>query len=209
SAAVSAMWDQTANLGRRTHVAFQWNGERLQLFLNGRQCPGRELARGTFDRLGPFLLKQVAMSRSTPLILGNHPTDEWDLVGDKSRAFGGTIDAFRLSRGARYQDDFEPETLAPDEATVVLYDFAEGEGEVLHDRSGNGHDAKIIGARWQPAPSDTPPLPGLVARPAEIDGVRRWQIDTRWPRAQLCVQRYSPDGKSYAIGSEDGFLRIL
>lgn len=209
SAAVSAVWDRTANLGRRTHVAFQWNGEHLQLFLNGRLCPGRELARGTFDRLGPFLRKQVAMSRSTPLILGNHPTDKWDLVHDKSHAFGGTIDAFRLSRGARYQDDFEPETLAPDEATEVLYDFAEGEGEVLHDRSGNGHDAKIIAARWRPAPPDTPPLPGLVAQPAEIDGVRRWQIDTRWPRAQLCVQRYSPDGKSYAIGSEDGSLRIL
>jgi|GEM_PF-1216885 len=209
SAEVSTMRGHTVSFDHRTHFAAQWDGERLQLFLNGRLCPGQEFARGTFDRLKSFLIEQLAMLRSAPLLLGNHPADDWEQVGDRSHAFGGTIDGFRISRGVRYQKSFEPPSLTADETTVLLYDFSEGEGDVLHDRSGNGYDGKIIGAAWQPAPAATSPLPGLVGRPAELEGVRRWQIDTRWPRAELCIQQYSPDGKAYAVGSEDGYLRIL
>ena len=31
---------------------------------------------------------------------------------------------------------------------MALYHFDEGSGDVLHDSSGNGHDGKIVGAKW-------------------------------------------------------------
>ena len=31
---------------------------------------------------------------------------------------------------------------------MALYHFDEGSGDVLQDSSGNGHDGKIVGAKW-------------------------------------------------------------
>lgn len=39
-------------------------------------------------------------------------------------------------------------TFAADSKLAVSYTFAEGEGEVLHDDSGNNHHGKIVGATW-------------------------------------------------------------
>jgi len=40
--------------------------------------------------------------------------------------------------------------IAADDANnlVAHYTFNEGSGDVLHDRSGNGHDRKIVGSQW-------------------------------------------------------------
>ncbi len=206
---VSTMRGGTVAFNHRTHIALQWNGKRLQLFLNGRLCPGQALGRGKFDHLTDFIRKRLAANRSAPMVLGNHLIDDWEQEGQAGQAFGGTIDAFRFSRGARYHSAFEPQTLKPDENTVLLYDFSEGDGEILHDRSGNKHHGRIVGARWLPAPPETARLPGIVARPAELNGIRRWQVETRWPRAQLSIQQFSPDGKLFALGSQDGYIRIF
>jgi len=37
---------------------------------------------------------------------------------------------------------------AAEEGLVAHWDFNEGQGDVLHDRSGNGNDGKIHGAKW-------------------------------------------------------------
>ncbi len=63
--------------------------------------------------------------------------------------FVGMIDEVRVSRVARYREDFVPQTrFNIDEETTALYHFVEGSGDVLKDISGNGHDDKIIGATW-------------------------------------------------------------
>ena len=41
-----------------------------------------------------------------------------------------------------------------EEGLVAYYPFDEGAGAVLHDRSGNGNDGKILGAKWGKAGSD-------------------------------------------------------
>ncbi|MEZ6066911.1 MAG: hypothetical protein R3B90_14685 [Planctomycetaceae bacterium] len=76
--------------------------------------------------------------------MGGEPTE-------RDRGWTGTLHAFKLSRGTHVPATIGvPDTFAVDADTVALYDFTEGSGDVLHDRSGNGHDGKITGATWSP-----------------------------------------------------------
>lgn len=147
---VTSRWPGTALYDRRTHVAGQWNGEQLELFINGRRAPGlpsyRNLASGD---AGENLTKALQSATTGQLTLGRR--------GVGKSVIGGLLDRFRLSRGIRYSNDFEPTDFRADERTVVLYDFHEGAGEVLHDVSGNGHDAGIVGAEWIAGVSDRRP----------------------------------------------------
>jgi formylglycine-generating enzyme required for sulfatase activity/serine/threonine protein kinase/WD40 repeat protein len=56
---------------------------------------------------------------------------------------------------------------------------------------------------------DGPVLGGLIDTPRTIPGVKRWNVDTAWPRGQIQDIRHSPDGKWVALGCEDGHVRIL
>jgi hypothetical protein len=68
--------------------------------------------------------------------------------------FQGTIDAVRVSTNARYAKDFVPEERLPaDKDTLVLYRFDEGQGDVLHDASGNNYHCRIRGAQWVRLPA--------------------------------------------------------
>ena len=79
--------------------------------------------------------------------------------------FHGLIDEVRISNIARYTDDFTPQKrFEPDEHTMALYHFDEGEGDVLHDSSGNKHHGKIVGAKWVKV--DGSPITGRAAEPA-------------------------------------------
>lgn len=49
-------------------------------------------------------------------------------------------------------------------------------------------------------------LPGLLDRPAVIPGVKRWNVDTVWPRGGIVKIAYSPDGKW--LGVLDAHLHI-
>jgi len=69
--------------------------------------------------------------------------------GTERQLFQGRIDQVRISRVARYNDNFAPITsVTSDDSTLALYNFDEGTGDVLKDASGNGHDGKIVGATW-------------------------------------------------------------
>ena len=69
--------------------------------------------------------------------------------GSERQFFQGRIDQVRISRVARYDDNFAPITsLTSDDSTLALYNFDEGMGDVLKDASGNGHHGKIVGATW-------------------------------------------------------------
>lgn len=63
--------------------------------------------------------------------------------------FDGWIDAVHISRVARYSAEFTPPaTFTPDENSIALYRFDEGQGDVLKDSSGNKLHGKIVGAKW-------------------------------------------------------------
>ena len=67
----------------------------------------------------------------------------------QGKVFHGWMDEVRISSVARYDADFTPaRRFKPDEDTLALYHFDEGEGDVLKDASGNGHHGKIVGAKW-------------------------------------------------------------
>ena len=55
---------------------------------------------------------------------------------------------------------------------------------------------------------DSPVLPGLIERPRLLPGVKRWNVDTGWPRSWISVVRWSPDGEWIAAAMTDGHVRI-
>ncbi|HCS55070.1 MAG TPA: hypothetical protein DIW81_26390, partial [Planctomycetaceae bacterium] len=201
----------TARLDTRIHFAMQWNGEHLELFINGHPVPGPEITdAASFPSLKDWLTVTLKLANGESSFLGS-----WE--GDAQ--FGGEIDSFRLSRGARYQQadqpeeqpvPFKPQELIVDEQTLILYDFHEGEGNVLHDLSGNDYHGTITPETiWVPAPPEVKMLPGLVAEPPDEENILRTQVITRWPQAEPCHHTFSPDGKLYAIGSRDGLVRLF
>jgi formylglycine-generating enzyme required for sulfatase activity/tetratricopeptide (TPR) repeat protein len=110
---------------RPCHIAMVLNGKVQRLFVNG-------ILQGT------QLLEEPNLG-TVPLKLN----------GGLYGIFDGVTDELRVSRTARYQDDFLPTAyLSNDDHTVALYHFDEGTGSVVHDASGNGHDGKIVGAEW-------------------------------------------------------------
>ncbi|MEZ6125943.1 MAG: SUMF1/EgtB/PvdO family nonheme iron enzyme [Planctomycetaceae bacterium] len=69
--------------------------------------------------------------------------------GSGRRFFQGVIDQLKISRVAKYSQNFEVTSdFTSDEQTLALYRFEENEGELLKDLSGNGHDGRIVGAKW-------------------------------------------------------------
>ncbi len=84
--------------------------------------------------------------------------------GSGRKFFQGMIDQLRISRVARYSQNFELTTeFKRDDQTLALYRFDEDQGEVLKDHSGNGHDGKIKGAKWV-NPVSTKSTDAAVAR---------------------------------------------
>ncbi len=67
--------------------------------------------------------------------------------------FAGIIEQVRISKGARYRENFIPaREFAKDEQTLALYQFREGQGTVLNDTSGNTHHGTILEAKWVKLP---------------------------------------------------------
>jgi hypothetical protein len=59
-----------------------------------------------------------------------------------------------------------------------------------------------------PPKTESPPtddiLPGVVARPARIPGIGRWQVETAVPRSRITAIAWSPDGQLLACGTGGG-----
>ena len=132
-----------AEVGRNRHYAVQSDGEEVVLFIDG-------------HRIARHSAEFAERDWSTFYMGRSYPPDL------KKRQFLGTIDEVRISNIARYTKDFTPQRrFEPDEHTIALYHFDEGEGDVLHDSSGNGHHGKIVGAKWVKA--DGSPITGRTA----------------------------------------------
>ncbi len=60
---------------------------------------------------------------------------------------------------------------------------------------------------WVPGPAGDV-LPGIVSRPANLPGIKRWQVETIRPRTNVFTVSWSPDGQLVACGTLGGQVRI-
>lgn len=108
--------------GQRTHVAAVRTGKNASIFINGK-------------------LVHREAELDTPL----NPSDDGLTIG----GLEAVVDEARVSRIARYKENFTPETrFTPDADTLGLWHFDEGIGIIANDDSGNGHHARLIQAKW-------------------------------------------------------------
>ncbi len=114
-------------LSKTVHVACVWDGQKVRIFLNGKNS-------------GCAAERKALAWEDAGFFIG----------GLKDAYFlHGTLDEVRISNMARYTKDFTPaKRHETDEHTLALYHFDEGSGDVLKDSSGNGHHGKIVGATW-------------------------------------------------------------
>ncbi|WP_158261340.1 MULTISPECIES: LamG-like jellyroll fold domain-containing protein [Pirellulaceae] len=103
----------------------------FSLFVNGKKS-------GEIELSGTYTFNDLNF------VLGASPVDGTAI----DFPFRGIIHRVRFSDIARYDQNHTPAELVPDEHTIALYRFDEGQGSVLSDSSGNGHHGKIVGARW-------------------------------------------------------------
>ncbi len=118
----------------RIHLAGTFDGERVEIYVDGRKVD-----------VNAHQARYEGYSPDTGFRIGAETLQS----GDPIHPFHGIIDEVRISSVVRYTEDFPPAgRFEPDEHTLALYHFDEGEGGILRDASGNGHDGRIIGATW-------------------------------------------------------------
>ena len=127
-------------LGEVGHIAVVWDMENLQLFVNGAEAK----LKATVETrpLAEFLIQALPLNK---FIAGLGARGQPNL---SAVPFQGKMYGFRISNTARYTQPFQPSSLENDPDTELLYQFKDGSGDTLKDSSGNGHDGKIIGAKW-------------------------------------------------------------
>ena len=119
--------DSKVEFGKRTNIAVTYKGNVAQIYVNGHK-------KGEMNFNGSII-----------------HTDEFITIGNRYKGppIKGSIDEVRFSNIARYTEDFTPtDHFQTDKNTLALYHFDEGSGDILKDASGNGHDGKIVGAKW-------------------------------------------------------------
>ena len=123
---------------RLAHLAAVYDGKlQISLYLDGKLGRPRKLPGKIIPAEGPFWIGAFWAPKNKNGI---------------AAPFNGTIAEVRISKVVRYDADFTPQTrLEPDADTVLLYHLDEGTGDVAHDASGHGYDAKIVAAHWLPA----------------------------------------------------------
>ena len=98
----------------------------------------------------------MLLARADQLTNAYRPSDQPFTIGANPQGqdafsdfFQGLVDEVRISKVARYDQDFTPaRRFAPDADTIALFHCDEGSREELRDASGNGHHGKIVGATW-------------------------------------------------------------
>jgi hypothetical protein len=125
--------DKPAKIGERIHFAGVYDGRMVRVYING------ILQKAVEQMSGPH------KPSLQPFLIGEDPTS----TGRPEHPFQGTIHSVRISNVARYNRNFAvPKGFGADKSTVALWKMDEGEGQILKDSSGNGHHARINGAKW-------------------------------------------------------------
>jgi formylglycine-generating enzyme required for sulfatase activity len=155
----------------RQHRALSFDGRYLNYYING-VWQGQRFAEP----------HEGLQWRMTALHIG--------CDGEQRSRFQGVIDQVRISRVARYSQNFPPVTnLSSDDTTLAMYDFRKGRGDTLRDVSGNGHDGKIVGAEWvrraiEPLPLEPKKNPPSSATPppaiAPFDAAQAKKHQEEW-----------------------------
>ncbi len=140
-------------VNRRIHIANVSDGSRATLYVDG-------VPSTVQPKSGP----RQASERGAYIGMASAPMKDGSLIDP----FSGVIDEIRISKTARYYKAFTPAPrFQSDSDTVALYHFDEGTGDILRDASGNGHDGKIVGAKWMRA--DATPLLAQTLNPTRVD----------------------------------------
>lgn len=118
----SAISKEKVEWGKLTHIAAVFDVNRLILYVDGqRVASSKRFNNFNYAPSGCYLR------------LGSDMNDKGD------HFFSGVVDQFRVSRGIRYSEEFNPrKTLAVDDQTLVCYDFDDAHGNVVRDRSKYG-----------------------------------------------------------------------
>ncbi|WP_166826574.1 protein kinase domain-containing protein [Thalassoroseus pseudoceratinae] len=128
---------EPAQIGVRYHIAGAWDGQRLDLYVNGQRVETGSMGYRMPDTRGGLFIGGVPPDLLPP--------------GENDRFFEGRIEAVRISQGTRYTAAFEPPAqLTSDDLTLALYQFEEGEGDTALDASGNNHEATLQNVEWSP-----------------------------------------------------------
>lgn len=158
---------------KRTFVAAVYDRGKITLFVDGRRMdsPTKAFQDGKItDVAGPVELTKHGQAGTTIGVI------EPRQVLNKLRyafPFQGQIHRVRISNVARYTEDFTPpKRFEPDEHTLALYHFDEGQGDVLKDSSGNGHHGKIVGATWVNLNADREAAEWLLSKGGEFDLIK-------------------------------------
>ena len=113
------------------HIACVWDvSDSMRMFINGKQV----------EDIEPNEADEVCM----PVFGGEQMfaigCGALDLLDQRYETFRGMIDEVRFSMIARYTEDFElaTEPFEPDQYTLALWHFDEGEGDIAADVTGNG-----------------------------------------------------------------------
>lgn len=126
--------DTVVRFGQRVHLAVVYDGMTVRLFVDGQQQ--QMTASGAFAS-GDHKLTSLPSYFSAVSL--DSPT----------KGFYGVIDAAHVTLSAKYQGNFTPaDEIVADEGTEILLPLDDGQGEIVHDRSGHGHDGTLVGARW-------------------------------------------------------------
>lgn len=117
---------------KAVHFAGVYDGGEIRFYIDGK-LEGREA------------VPNPTPSSTLPLVIGAVPQSG----GRPKEYFFGNIDEVRVSKSARYFDDFQPDRLHhADGDTRALFHFDEGAGQIAVDASGNGLHGRIVDARW-------------------------------------------------------------
>jgi hypothetical protein len=74
--------------------------------------------------------------------------------------YAGSLGPIRISKKARYTQDFSPSWGWPADAdTIAVWNMFEGSGSTLGDLTAGKHDGAITGATWVPGKCNAPPPP--------------------------------------------------
>lgn len=124
---------------QRAHVAVVLDGMDIAMYVDGKLASG------------PPRKGSANTALKENLVIGALLGDTGELLRETETpgAFGGMIDSLRVSAIARYDREFSPPSFfESDDATIALYDFNDGDGDVLHDSSGHEHHGMLHGPRW-------------------------------------------------------------
>ncbi len=125
--------------------------------------------------------------------------------------FRGRLGEVRVSKVARYEQDFTPaKRFDTDQNTLALYHFDEGSGDVLKDSSGHDHHGKIVGAKWvhvaesvnpdSPPPAKAP-FNEMQARAHQVEWAKHFGVPEEYENSLGLKFRLIPPGE-FLMGTD-------